>query len=68
MMRGKDRPRRQFDPGRQGGELDEVAGVERHGRDRRRRDVGLNIAGGCLEKRRVAGDGHCLLLRPDCQN
>ena len=41
----------QLDAGGEGGELDEVAGVERHGDNDGMGDVGLDVGGGGLEER-----------------
>ena len=46
---GKEGAGGKFDSGSQGRELDEVAGVEGAGDDAGAGDVGLDVAGGCLE-------------------
>ena len=60
---GKEGAGRKFDAGCEGGELDEVAGVERHRDDGGAGDVGLDVAGLGLEERGVGVDGDGLAGR-----
>ena len=52
----------ELDAGREGGELYEVARVERHRDDGGAGDVGLDLARLCLEEGRVAVDGYGLAV------